>query len=257
MTDNLLLAFEMVLVRDGRITDPITIFISIKMKLQVASLAIATLLCSPSVNAKAEKSSGSATKDDWKTLFDGKSLDHFRGYKKDKPDPGWKVDDGIIKFAGKGGDLMTKDKYRFFEMALEWNLPKGGNSGIIYRVAETKGPAYHTGPEIQILSSMKVGGKTDAGSCYALYAPMVSNLKPNGQWNSVRLVIKPGNHVEHHMNGEKVCSYQIGSDDWNARVAKSKFSKWKEFATVDKGHVCLQSHGAAIWFRNLKVRELK
>lgn len=247
----------MVLVRDERITDPITNFISIKMKLQVASLAIATLLCSPSVNAKAEKSSGSATKDDWKTLFDGKSLDHFRGYKKDKPDPGWKVDDGIIKFAGKGGDLMTKDKYQFFEMALEWNLPKGGNSGIIYRVAETGGPAYHTGPEIQILSSMKVGGKTDAGSCYALYAPKVSNLKPNGQWNSVRLVIKPGNHVEHHMNGEKVCSYQIGSDDWNARVAKSKFAKWKEFATVDKGHVCLQSHGAAIWFRNLKVRELK
>ena len=152
---------------------------------------------------------------------------------------------------------MTKEKYQFFELALEWNLPKGGNSGIIYRVAETAGPSYKTGPEVQILSSMKIGGRTDAGSCYALYAPKVANLKQNGQWNSIRLIIKPGNQVEHHMNGEKVCSYQLGSEDWKKRVANSKFKNWPEFATIDKGHICLQSHGSEIWFRNVKILVLE
>jgi hypothetical protein len=59
------------------------------------------------------------------------------------------------------------------------------------------------------------------------------------------------------MNGEKVCSYQLGSEDWKKRVANSKFKNWPEFATIDKGHICLQSHGSEIWFRNVKIRELK
>ena len=227
------------------------------MKPLITLLAFASVLLATNLNAELNSLSDAELKTGWKLLFDGKSLEHFRGYKKDKPDAGWQVRDGAIKFNGKGGDLMTRDKYDFFELALEWNLPKGGNSGIIYRVAETAGPAYKTGPEIQIFDRMKAGGKTDAGSCYALYAPKVANLKPNGQWNSVRLVIKLGEHVEHHMNGEKICSYQIGSDDWNKRLAKSKFAKWKEFATIKRGYVCLQSHGSAIWFRNLRVHELK
>lgn len=197
-------------------------------------------------------------KDGWQLLFDGESLDHFRGYKKDKPGDKWKVDEGVIKLTGRGGgDLMTKGKYEFFELSLEWNLPKGGNSGLIYRVAEIAGPSYKTGPEVQILSQMRKGGKTDAGSCYALYGVTKANLKPNGQWNSMRLVIKPGNHVEHHMNGELVCSYQIGSEDWKKRVSQSKFKNWKEFGTVQKGHVCIQDHGNEIWVRNVKIRELK
>ena len=227
------------------------------MKPLITLLAFASVLLATNLNAELNSLSDAEHKTGWKLLFDGKSLEHFRGYKKDKPDAGWQIRDGAIKFNGKGGDLMTKEKYDFFELALEWNLPKGGNSGIIYRVAEINGPSYKTGPEVQILSKMKVGGKGDAGSCYALYAPKVANLKPNGQWNSIRLVIKPAEHVEHFMNGEKVCSYQIGSDDWNKRVAKSKFKNWKEFATVKRGHVCLQSHGSEIWFRNLRVHELR
>ena len=82
---------------------------------------------------------------------------------------------------------------------------------------------------------MRAGGKTDTGSCYALYAPKVANLKPIGEWNSVRLIIKPGNHVEHHMNGQLLCSYQIGSKDWNDRVSNSKFKNWEKFGKVGKG----------------------
>ena len=228
-----------------------------KMKLLTINLLIGSIFA-PCLFAETNSLTEAEQKAGWKLLFDGKSLEQFRGYKKDKPGTAWKVDDNAIKLSGKGGgDLMTKDKYQFFELSLDWNLPKGGNSGIIYRVAEINGPSYKTGPEVQILSRMKAGGKTDAGSCYALYAPKVANLKPNGQWNSVRLIIKPGNHVEHHMNGKLLCVYQLGSDDWKKRVAASKFKNWKEFASIDKGHVCLQDHGGTVWFRNLKIRELK
>ncbi len=227
------------------------------MKLLAIPSIVAAILAAP-LHAGENSLSEGESKAGWKLLFDGESLEHFRGYKKDKPGDKWKVDDGAVKLTGRGGgDLMTKGKYEFFELSLEWNLPKGGNSGIIYRVGETAGPSYKTGPEVQILSKMKKGGKTDAGSCYALYEVTKANLKPNGQWNSVRLVIKPGNHVEHHMNGELVCSYQIGSEDWKKRVAQSKFKNWKEFATVQKGHVCFQDHGNEVWLRNLKIRELK
>jgi hypothetical protein len=109
---------------------------------------------------------------------------------------------------------------------------------------------------MQIYHTMKAGGKTATGSCYALYAPKVANLKPIGEWNTIRLIIKPGNKVEHHMNGQLLCSYQIGSDDWNERVAQSKFKNWEKFGKMEKGHLCFQDHGNEVWFRNVRIRNL-
>jgi len=195
-------------------------------------------------------------KEGWNLLFDGESLDGWRGYKKDEPPSGARVEDGMIKLQG-GGDLMTEGKYDYYELSLEWDLPNGGNSGIIYRVAETGGPPYVTGPEIQVLSSMKPGHKNSCGSCYDLYGPTKDVLKPNGQWNHMRLIVKPGEHVEHWMNGEKICEYTIGSDDWNQRVQNSKWKNKQMFGKIKNGHICLQDHGAEIWWRNLKIREIK
>jgi len=220
--------------------------------IRITSLAFFSLSCLFSTLA--------AKKDSWTSLFNGKDLSQFKGYKKDKPGDAWVAEDGAIKLLkvkGKsGGDLMTREQYKFFELQLDWKLPKPGNSGIIYRVTETDGPSYKTGPEMQIFHTMKAGGKTDTGSCYALYAPKVANLKPIGEWNSVRLIIKPGNKVEHHMNGQLLCSYEIGSKDWNDRVAKSKFKNWEKFGRMPKGHLCFQDHGNEVWFRNLRVRKL-
>jgi len=90
-----------------------------------------------------------------------------------------------------------------------------------------------------------------------VYAPTKDVLKPNDQWNTFRLIIKPDNSTEHWMNGEKICAYTIGSEDWDARVAKSKFSKWKQFGKVTKGHLVLQDHGHEVAYRNIKIRKLK
>ena len=84
--------------------------------------------------------------------------------------------------------------------------------------------------KMQIFHKMNPGGKTDTGSCYALYAPKVASMNKIGEWNKVRLIIKPGNKVEHHMNGKLLCSYTMGSKDWQNRVNSSKFKNWELFA---------------------------
>ena len=95
-----------------------------------------------------------------------------------------------------------------------------------------------------------------AGACYGLYAPVKDVSRPRGEWNAVR-VVADGNHVEHWLNGVKLLEYELGSDDWNERVAKSKFRNMKHFKEPPaKGHICLQDHTARIEYRNMKIRPL-
>ena len=44
----------------------------------------------------------------WKLLFDGKSADQFRNYKKDSISSGWKIENGALVRADKGaGDIIN------------------------------------------------------------------------------------------------------------------------------------------------------
>jgi hypothetical protein len=130
----------------------------------------------------------------------------------------------------------------------------------MYRVAETHGAPYETGPEYQVLDDEKHGdGKnplTAAGSIYAVYPPAKKVVKPVGEWNHTKIVLK-GNHVEHWLNGEKICEAEIGSEDWNARIAKSKWAKVTSYAKETKGKIDLQDHGNKVEFKNIKILVLK
>jgi len=196
----------------------------------------------------------------WKLLFDGKTLDGWKGYKKDKPADSWKVADGVLTLDGKGGDICTVEEFGDFEFQIDWKISAGGNSGIMYRVAETRGAPYETGPEYQVLDDDKHGdGKnplTSAGSIYAVYPPAKKVVKPAGEWNHTKIVAK-GNHLEHWLNGEKVCEAEIGSEDWNAKVAKSKWAKVTTYAKETKGKIDLQDHGNKVEYKNIKVLALK
>ena len=87
----------------------------------------------------------------WKLLFDGKSAENFRGYKKDKLTDGWAVVDGALsRVKGGAGDIVTKDEYDSFELSIEYKISKGGNSGIMFHVTETEDAPWKTGPEIQV-----------------------------------------------------------------------------------------------------------
>jgi hypothetical protein len=202
----------------------------------------------------------------WKLLFDGTSLERWRGYQMHRVPDGWSVEDGTIRFAkptGEGAqraDLITKKQYGDFELRLEWKLTPGGNSGVMFRVSEAAERSYHTGPEMQILDNAghRDGGSpfTSTGSNYALHAPVRDTTRPVGEWNEVRIVAR-GPHVEHWLNGVKVVEYELWSEDWKAKVKASKFAQWPGYGLETKGHIVLQDHDNEVWFRNLAVRRLK
>lgn len=212
-------------------------------------------------DAVANELSADEKSDGWKLLFDGSSLDGWRSFTSEKPPAGWEIRDGVLARTGEGGDLMTTSQYGDFILDLDYRISQGGNSGIMYRVTTEGERPYYSGPEYQILDNerhadAKNGRDRYAGANYALHPPAKDSGNPAGQWNDARIVVQ-GNSVEHWLNGEKVVSYELGSDDWKKRVAASKFAQWPMYGKASRGHIVLQDHGDLVEFRNVKIKELK
>lgn len=197
---------------------------------------------------------------EWRPLFDGKSLAGWRGYKQSQPPSGWKAQDGLLVRVSDGGDLITADQFADFELALEWRVSEGGNSGIFYRAAEDTELIWYNAPEYQILDNAgHRDGKdplTSAAACYGLFAPVKDVTRSPGAWNETRIVAR-GAHVEHWLNGVKVVEFEIGSEVWKARVGASKFKVYPRFGERPKGHIGLQDHGDLVAYRNIRIRELR
>jgi len=222
-------------------------------------LAAVLLSGTPALNAQMPTLTAAEQKEGFKLMFDGKTLNGWRGYKDEKPSGGWRAEDGLLVRLGGGGDLMTTEQYADFEMRFEWKITEYGNSGVIYRVGTTEPYPWHTGPEYQILDNgHHPDGKnpiTSAGSNYAVNEPVKDASRKIGKWNEGRIVAK-GNHVEHWLNGVKVVDYEIGSADWNKRVQASKFGKIPPYGTVKSGYIALQDHESVVVYRNLKIKRL-
>lgn len=195
----------------------------------------------------------------WKLLFDGKTTTGWRGYKLDSMPAGWQVINGELTRVGAAGDILTRDKFANFELELDWKISVGGNSGIFYRGSEEDSAIYWSAPEMQVLDDAKHpdghSRLTAAGSDYGLYPSPAGVVKPAGEWNHVRIVVN-GNHVEHWLNGVKVVEYELGSADWTAKVAASKFAPHPHYGRNATGYIGLQDHGDQVAFRNIKVRVL-
>lgn len=195
----------------------------------------------------------------WRLLFDGESKQGWRAYRGDAfPENGWTVADGTLHLAagGGGGDLVTALAYQDFELDFEWKAAPGANSGVIYRVSEEFPNSWESGPEFQVLDDgahAELEPVHSAGALYGLYQPEGKHLNPAGAWNRGRIRVV-GNRVEHFVNGVQVLACELGSDDWNARVAASKFGAMPGFAKSAKGHIALQDHGNEVWYRNLMLR---
>lgn len=215
-----------------------------------------------------EETLSQQTPGEWIELFNGENLTGWRSYGEATPEPAWIVEDGAIVLDADesttsmtGGDLITDGQYENFELELEWKISSGGNSGIFFGVREIEGQevAYLTGIEMQVLDDDNHAdgqkAETSAGACYALYAASKNVVRPVGQYNEVRLIVRDA-HVEHWLNGQKIVEYEIGSADWAKRVAASKFADWEHFARYRKGHIALQDHTDRVWYRNIRLREL-
>ena len=129
----------------------------------------------------------------------------------------------------------------------------------MYRVTEADSNSYETGPEYQVLDDEGhrdgLSRLTAAGAVYGLYPAPDSLVRPVGEWNQARIVIK-GDSVQHWLNGTQVAHYVLGSADFNDRVAKSKFKQWPGFGKASKGYIALQDHGDWVAYRNIKIRVL-
>jgi len=208
----------------------------------------------PNTLTEAERAAG------WTLLFDGETLDGWRGYNMPGLPGSWAVEDGTLTRVAGGGDLITEQPYEDFELAFEWRVASGGNSGVFYRVAEGQEFAYFSAPEYQVLDDAShVDGRspvTSAGSNYALNPAPRGVVRPAGAWNSGRIVVR-GNHVEHWLNGTQVVAYELHSEEWKALVAASKFAAWPAYGMAPRGHIGLQDHGDRVWYRNLKLRVLE
>jgi len=107
-------------------------------------------------------------------------------------------------------------------------------------------------------SSLPAGSSmhNSTGALYDLVDPAANkNLKPLGEFNSSRIIFN-GNHGEHWLNGKKVLEYELNTAHFDSLVNKSKFKDIPGFADKRKGHIVLQDHAEAAWFRNIKIRRL-
>jgi hypothetical protein len=225
------------------------------------SATLANAAAAPNTLTDAEKQQG------WRLLFDGKTTNGWRGYRMDKMPPGWSVENGALvrvkggaggKGAGGGDDIVTTEDFESFELSLEVKIVKNGNSGVLYHVSEEPVTAWHFAPEVQVLDNTSWPDRDKRqhfAACYDLYQPSKDASKPVGEWNELRVKVD-GPKVEHWLNGERVTEYELWSDDWKARVAKSKFKDKPKFGTFKTGPICLQDHSDRVEFRNIKIRAL-
>ena len=198
----------------------------------------------------------------WNVLIDGKSLKGwFNGSSPDgKPGPGWTTGDGLLHLHGKGGNLISDKEYSDFELEWEWKLAEGANNGVKYWVTEVGPKKEWLGVEYQMIDDVRNsdalrGGSHTTACLYDLKAARPDKpVKPAGEWNSSRVVVRAGK-IQHWLNGQLVVEADARSAEWPGLIAQSKFKDKPGFAP-GKGHIMLTDHQDETWFRHMKIREL-
>jgi inosose dehydratase len=200
----------------------------------------------------------------WTPLFDGKTLKGWRGYRKpDAASTRWTVEDGMLTVPGTDGkdtrgalDLITTETFDQFELAFEWRVAPGANSGVKYFILEDRDAAI--GHEYQIIdderhADAKIGAHRQTAAFYDVLPAANRSLKPVGEFNESRIVVN-GRQVEHWLNGARVLQYELASSALQQAIDKSKFKGIERFGKPQKGHILLQDHGDRVWYRNIRIR---
>lgn len=220
-------------------------------------------------------------KDGWYVIFDGTSFKGWRGYNKDAVPARWTIEDGALKFNGSGigeaqeedgGDIIFAHKFKNFELAFDWKVAKGSNSGVFFYAQEIKGePIYISSPEYQILDNLNhedanqgENGNRQSASLYDMIPAKPQNAKPFGEWNTGSITVSKGS-VFHKQNGKTVVEYHLWTPKWNELIKNSKFAPGGDFPLAfslltnlggenREGYIGFQDHSDDVWFKNIRVR---
>ena len=217
----------------------------------------------------------SNTDKEWIYLFDGETTNGWRAYNGKEIPEKWAAIDGELTFntdlkleedwIGGGDIIYYKEEFEFFELYLEWKLPKGGNSGIFYNVQEGYEAPYAISPEYQLLDDIgweeinnaKLEEWQKAGANYAMHEADLSKkqLNPAGQWNSSKILYTE-KKVQHWLNGKLLLEFVPYSKEWYLKRDSGKWDDYPDYGKFKKGYIALQDHDSPIWFRNIKIRKL-
>ncbi len=212
------------------------------------------------------------TKNDWTPLLDGKTTAGWHTYGQESVGKAWNIDDSALHLDASskadwqtkdGGDVVTNDEYGNFDLQLDWKISEGGNSGIMFYVQEDTSKyqyTWYTGPEMQVCDNDKNEDgkvyKSQAGDIYELFPTnAVAYVNPAGQWNHVEIKADNGK-LDLYMNDHHTLNTTIWDDDWKKNIAGTKFKDMSGFGTFKKGKIALQDHGADVWYKNIKIKEL-
>jgi len=201
----------------------------------------------------------------WVTLFDGSSLAAWRGYKRDTVPASWRTESNTLAFVPAAeqrdrGDLVTRDQFGDFELEYEWRISPGGNSGVMWRVSEELEYPWQTGPEQQVLDDDRHSDgqipSHRAGALFDLVVPPSGITKPVGEFNQARIVAR-GTRIQLYLNGQQTADVDFASEEGKRLLANSKFKSMPRFAQNARGHIVLQDHGDTVWYRAIRVREIR
>jgi hypothetical protein len=234
--------------------------VAVSLLAGVASQAAAQTGANPNTLTPAEKAAG------WTLLFDGRTLEGWRGYKKpDAKGLRWIIEDGTLALptatapGTRAGDIVSKDTFEQFELVFDWRVAPGGNSGVKYFILEDRDSAI--GHEYQLIddaqhADAKLGSHRQTAALYDVLPAADRPIKPGGEWNTTRIVVR-GQTAEHWLNGKKVLQYELGTPTLKAAIQKSKFKDVERFGTRQNGHILLQDHNDQVWFRSIRIRRLE
>jgi hypothetical protein len=232
------------------------------MRCHIATAILLTLVVTTSSVSAADNALTEAEKKaGWQLLFNGKDLTGWK-CNNDKPIQ-TTVEEGSIVPYKSGGYLVIHEK-QFGDFVLKCDVmwkDARCNSGIFMRVEDPNNPV-HTGFEIQVMAGEKTG-KHEMGAIYDLGTTSKNAGRETGEWNSLEITCK-GPHISVKVNGEKVS--EINCDDFtepglcpDGQKHKFKLKKQpravKDFAR--NGFLGFQDHGHKVWYRNVKLLELK
>ena len=207
------------------------------------ALLLSFVFCAAQIGYAAEK--------DFQSLFNGKNLAGWEGV--GGPASNWEIKNGVLSCTGRKGShwIATKEEYTDFDLRLEYNIPKNGNSGVFIRAPKT-GAAWVAGMEIQVLDDFGDKWKNlkpaqFTGSIYAVQAPEKRATKKPGKWQTIRI----------RCMGTR-CDVWINE----AHVVKGDLAELSKIHTQpglkrQSGFIGLQNHSSPVHYRNIRIKSLK